>query len=125
MEKKSVVKNLIDKLINRLKNTALFNIFLNPEAGMVVSSEDLSSEDSISQLATTTGMSEREITNIDRAFNEADFSLSGIRNEVTKIPEEKKESVNPFKVDESELNLNFDENSYGTRSHDDGREIDD
>ena len=121
MEKKS----LLNKLIDKLKNTALFNIFLNPEAGMVVSSEDLSSKDSIAQLATTTGMSEREIANIDRAFNEADFSLSGIRGEVTKIPEEKKESVNPFKVDESELNLDYDETSYTPRSHDEDREIDD
>ena len=125
MEKKSVLKNLIDKLVSKLKNTALFNIFLNPESGMVISSEDLSSEDSIAQLAATTDMSEREISNIDRAFNEADFSLSGIRNEVTKIPEDKKESVNPFKVDESELNHDFDENSYVARSHDEGREIDD
>ena len=99
MESKSLLKRILDKL----KNTALFSIFLDPEAGQVIPDGDNDPHARISSLAHSTGTPRDEIANIDKAFSEAAQSLSRMTAETSRIPNETRNSRNPFKVDESEL----------------------
>ncbi len=119
MESKSLLKRILDKF----KKTALFSIFLDPEAGQVIPEEDKNPEERIKSLADSTGTSRDEIADIEKAFNAAAKSLRGITAETTRIPDEKRNSKNPFKVDESELVLDEAEQAPSRKAS--GREIGD
>lgn len=95
--------SLFNKLINLIKNSALFDMFFNANSGIVISSEDLSSEEQVKRLAADTGEDISTIMGFEAAFNEATNNLQTLQNAVTKIPPDPKESVNPFKVNEEDL----------------------
>ena len=117
-------QSLLSKLLDKIKHSALFEMFFDPTSGMVVDPDEVDTEKQIKDLSASTGMSEKEIINIDAAFNEARGNLMEKAKEVEKIPEEKKESRNPFAVDEEDLLLEDDEPEQDEKKRDNsGREI--
>ena len=96
-------KSILSKIIDALKNSILSDILFSEEAGQVISPEELDSEARVNQLAHETGTDETTMWSYERNFNEAAANLEKLEKAVSKIPTPKKESPNPFKVDESEL----------------------
>lgn len=96
-------KSIFSRFINALKNSILSDILVNEEAGQVITPDELDSESRVNKLAHDTNTSEKDMWNYERQFNEALSSIDKLEKEVSKVPPEKKESNNPFKVDESEL----------------------
>lgn len=99
MEKQS----FLQKLINRIKNSSLYYMVNSPDVE-VTSSEEIDTEEKISKLAQSTNTSAEEIWKIERAFNESENSLYDIEEEMLRIPEDEKDSSNPFKVPKDSLN---------------------
>ncbi len=98
MEKQS----FLQKLIHRIKNSSLYYMINSPDVE-VTSSEEIDTEEKISKLAESTNTSAEEIWRIERAFNESENSLYGIEEEMLRIPEDEKDSSNPFKVPKDSL----------------------
>ena len=102
-------QSILSKLLEKIKHSALYEMFFDPTAGMVIDPDEVDTEKQIKDLSASSGMSEKEIINIDSAFNEARGILMEKAKEVEKIPEEPKESRNPFAVDEEDLIIGDDE----------------
>ena len=102
-------QSLFSKLIDKIKHSALYEMFFDSTAGMVIDPDEVDTEKQIKDLSASTGMSEKDLLNIDAAFNEAAGNLDEKAKEVEKIPEEPKESHNPFAVDEEDLIMGDDE----------------
>lgn len=96
-------KSIFSKLINALRNSILSDILVSEEAGQVITPDELDSESRVNKLARDTNTSEQDMWDYERQFNEALASVDKLQKEVSKVPTEKKDSNNPFKVDESEL----------------------
>lgn len=96
-------KSIFSRFIDAIKNSILSDILVNEEAGQVITPDELDSESRVNKLAHDTNTSEKDMWNYERLFNEASSSINQLEKEISKIPTEKKESANPFKVDESEL----------------------
>lgn len=96
-------KSILSKITDALKNSILSDILFSEEAGQVIGPEDLDSEARVNQLAHETGTDETTMWRYERNFNEAAANLEGLEKAVSRVPVPKKESPNPFKVDESEL----------------------
>lgn len=96
-------KSILSKIVDALKNSILSDILFSEEAGQVIGPEDLDSEARVNQLAHETGTDEKTMWGYERNFNEATSNIEKLEKAVSRVPAEKKESPNPFKVDESEL----------------------
>lgn len=96
-------KSLFSKLINKIKSFALVDMIFNPDSGVVISPDNVDTETQVKNLANSTGSSVNEIMSYEAAFNRARSNMGDLLDEVSKIPVEHKESINPFKVEESEL----------------------
>ncbi len=110
--------SIFKRLINAIKNSILSDILFNEEAGQVLSPEELDSETRVIKLAHETETDEKDMWNYERQFNEASSSLESLEKEISKVPEDKKEDTNPFRVDESELsqdNSNNIESAHTTK----------
>lgn len=94
-------KSLFKKIIDKIKNSSLYYI-INSSDAEVISPEEVDSTEKVSKLATSSNISEAEMWNIERAFNESDTALDSIEEEVSKVPDFKKESNNPFSIEEEE-----------------------
>lgn len=102
-------KSLFKKLIDKIKNNSLYYMITSPDAD-VISPEEIDSTEKVSRLANSSNISEAEMWNIERAFNESDSALDRIKAEVSEIPSLKKESNNPFSIEEIETeSLSLDE----------------
>jgi len=102
--------SILKKLVNAIKNSILSDILFNEEAGQVLSPEELDSETRVIKLAQETETDEKDMWNYERQFNEASSSLENLEKEISKIPADKKEDTNPFRVDESELSQDTSNN---------------
>ena len=96
-------ESLAKRILDKIKHSALFEMLFNPSSGMVIDPDEVDTEQQIRDLSASTGMSKKEILNIDAAFNKANGDLLDLQTKVTKVPEEPKDSPNPFAVDEEEL----------------------
>ena len=94
-------KSLFKKIIDKIKNSSLYYM-INSSDAEVISPEEVDSTEKVSKLATSSNISEAEMWNIERAFNESDTALDSIEAEVSKVPDFKKESNNPFSIEEEE-----------------------
>lgn len=94
-------KSLFKKIIDKIKNSSLYYM-INSSDAEVISPEEVDSTEKVSRLATSSNISEAEMWNIERAFNESDTALDSIEAEVSKVPDFKKESNNPFSIEEEE-----------------------
>lgn len=102
-------KSLFKKLIDKIKNNSLYYMITSSDAD-VISPEEIDSTEKVSRLANSSNISEAEMWNIERAFNESDSALDHIKAEVSEIPSLKKESNNPFSIEEIETeSLSLDE----------------
>lgn len=101
-------QSLFSKLINAIKDSALFNMFANPDFGTYIDSDELSQEDKVKHLAQETKSTEDEIKALDAEFAKAAKGLSSLTRSVSEIPSRNRENNkdNIYKVDESELNRN-------------------
>lgn len=114
-------ESLLKRLINKIKSTALGNIFLNSDSGMTVDSDELDPETRINILANGSDTTTiEEMKEIDKAFKAAQEAAD---KKAPKDPVIKKESSNPFHVDEADLI--HDNEPAVTHSRDEGRERDD
>lgn len=100
MEKKS----LLSKIIDAFKNTAFYNIFLNENSGLDISSDEIDPEQQIEYLAQNSDCSKDEIRAIEAAFKNAAKSVEPLQERVYSIPQEAKQSANPFRVNDKDLN---------------------
>ena len=100
--------SLFKKIIDKIKNSSLYYM-INSSDAEVISPEEVDSTEKVSRLATSSNISEAEMWNIERAFNESDSALDSIEEEVSKVPDFKKESNNPFSIDEEEKEIDSDE----------------
>lgn len=94
-------KSLFKRIIDKIKNSSLYYI-VNSSDAEVISPEEVDSTEKVSKLATSSNISEAEMWNIERAFNESDTALDSIEAEVSKVPDFKKESNNPFSIEDDE-----------------------
>lgn len=94
-------KSLFKKFIDKIKNSSLYYM-INSSDAEVIAPEEVDSTEKVSRLATSSNISEAEMWNIERAFNESDSALDSIEEEVSKVPDFKKESNNPFSIEEQE-----------------------
>lgn len=94
-------KSLLKKFIDKIKNSSLYYM-INSSDAEVIAPEEIDSTEKVSRLATSSNISEAEMWNIERAFNESDSALDSIEEEVSKIPDFKKDSNNPFSIEEPE-----------------------
>lgn len=94
-------KSLFKKVIDKIKNSSLYYM-INSSDAEVISPEELDSTEKVSRLATSSNISEAEMWNIERAFNESDTALDNIEEEVSKVPDFKKESNNPFSIEDEQ-----------------------
>lgn len=94
-------KSLFKRIIDKIKSSSLYYI-VNSSDAEVISPEEVDSTEKVSKLATSSNISEAEMWNIERAFNESDTALDSIEAEVSKVPDFKKESNNPFSIEEEE-----------------------
>ena len=119
-------QSIFSKILDKIKHTALFEMFFDPSAGMVIDPDEVDTEKQIQDLSASTGMSEKDLLNIDAAFNQAAGNIEEKAKEVEKIPDEPKESNNPFAVDEQDLIMGDDESegsgSKDEKNHDRERE---
>ena len=116
--KAGTVKNesIFHKLLDKIKHSTLFEMFFNPSAGSVTEPGEVTTEEQMRDLAASSDMSEKEVFNIDAAFNSANGNLDSLKKVVEKIPEEPKDEPNPFAVDEEDLLLEEDNNSSSSGS---------
>lgn len=98
-KKSSFFSKLINRIKDLVKHSALYNIFINPESGMVYSPEDTSSERKIESLAKSSGMSKEAVFNIEAAFNTA---INRVGN-LLESPKKHKDPKDPFKVSDAQL----------------------
>lgn len=108
-------ESLLNKILDIIKHSALFEMFFNPSSGMVVNPDEVDTEKQIKDLSASTGMSEKDLLNIDAAFNNANGNLETLEKVVAKVPEEPKDAPNPFAVDEEDLILDSDANSSNSK----------
>ncbi|MCI8291080.1 MAG: hypothetical protein HFJ25_02335 [Clostridia bacterium] len=97
-------KSLFSKLIDKLKNTALYDILFNESAGMVINSENTDTIMQVESLAQVSGMSAAEVMSIEAEFNKANSRMEPLETIVQRVPQEKDNSKNPFAVNEKDLN---------------------
>lgn len=97
-------KSLLSKIIDAFKNTALYNIFLNENSGLDMSSDEIDPEQQIEYLAQNSDCSKDEIRAIEAAFKKAAKSVEPLQERVYSVPVEQKNSANPFKVNDKDLN---------------------
>lgn len=95
--------SLFKKIIDKIKNSSLYYM-INSSDAEVISPEEIDSTEKVSRLANSSNISETEMWNIERAFNESDSTLDSIEEEVSKVPDFKKESNNPFSIEEETQN---------------------
>lgn len=96
-------KSIFSRLIHAIKNSILSDILVSEEAGQVIDPDELDSESRVNKLARDTNTSEKDMWNFEKQFNEALASVNKLEKEISKVPSEKKDSNNPFKVDEADL----------------------
>ena len=70
-------KSLFKRIIDKIKNSSLYYI-VNSSDAEVISPEEVDSTEKVSKLATSSNISEAEMWNIERAFNESDTALDSI-----------------------------------------------
>ena len=68
-------QSILSKILDKIKHTALFEMFFDPSAGMVIDPDEVDTEKQIQDLSASTGMSEKDLLHIDAAFNEAAGNL--------------------------------------------------
>lgn len=110
-------KSLLKKLIDKIKNSSLYYMINSSEAE-VIAPEEVDSTEKVSRLATSSNISEAEMWSIERAFNESDSALDSIEEEVSKVPDFKKESNNPFSIEEEQ-----EEKQNSEKEHDSNEEL--
>lgn len=110
-------KSLLKKLIDKIKNSSLYYMINSSEAE-VIAPEEVDSTEKVSRLATSSNISEAEMWSIERAFNESDSALDSIEEEVSKVPDFKKESNNPFSIEEEQ-----EEKQDSEKEHDSNEEL--
>ena len=96
-------KSIFSRFINALKNSILSDILVSEEAGQAITPDELDSESRVNKLAHDTHTTEKDMWNYERQFNAALASVDKLEKEFSKVPTEKKDKNNPFKVEESEL----------------------
>lgn len=107
-------KSLFGKLIDALKNTALYDILFNESSGMVIDSESTDTIGQVESLAQVSGMSAAEVMNIEAEFNKALSNMETLETTIQRIPQEKENSKNPFAVSEKDLNHDIPKNKTKT-----------
>jgi len=116
-------QSLFSKLINAIKDSALFNMIANPDFGTYVDSDELSQEQKVKRLAQETKSTEAEIKALDAEFAKATKVLSSLTQSVSEIPSRNRgnNKDNIYKVDESELNRNVSNQrtTHDEQSHED------
>lgn len=115
-------KSLLSKIIDAFKNTALYNIFLNENSGLDMSSDEIDPEQQIEYLAQNSDCSKDEIRAIEAAFKNAAKSVEPLQERVYSIPKEPKQSANPFKVANEDLNHDVLTSQIQTSHEQKGRE---
>lgn len=96
-------KSLFSKLIDKLKNTALYDILFNESAGMVIDSENTDTIMQVESLAQVSGMSAAEVMSIEAEFNKANSRMEPLETIVQRVPKEKDNPKNPFAVNNIDL----------------------
>lgn len=95
-------QTFLGKLIDKLKNSALFSMAFDEDYGSVDYEEN--EQTKLQRLSKESNTSESELSEINKAFAEASNKNEELaKKTVSKIPEFKKDSSNPFKIDNSEL----------------------
>lgn len=117
-------KSLLSKIIDAFKNTALYNIFLNENSGLDMSSDEIDPEQQIEYLAQNSDCSKDEIRAIEAAFKTAAKSVEPLQERVYSVPQESKQSENPFKVNATDLNHDILTSQIQTNHDSKGRERD-
>lgn len=97
-------KSFFSKIIDAFKSTALYNIFLDESAGMVIDSEKTDTMGQVESLAQVSGMSTAEVMSIEAAFNSARSNLKPLADRIQTVPQEHKNSTNNFSVDKATIN---------------------
>lgn len=96
-------ESLLSKIIAALKNTAIYNIFLNENSGRAIDSNSIDPEEHLNYLASNSNCSKEEIKSIEAAFKQANSRMEPLETRVYSTQPEHNEQVNPFKVKESDL----------------------
>lgn len=97
-------KSLFSKLIDKLKQTALYDILFSESAGIVINSENTDTMAQVESLAQASQMSTQEVMSIEAEFNKANNHMEQLETTVQSIPEEQPISKNPFAVSKNDLN---------------------
>lgn len=105
------------KIINAIKSTALYSIFLDENAGMVIDSEKTDTIGQVESLAQVSGMSAAEVMNIEAAFNSARSNIKPLADRMQTIPQEPKKSVNLFSVNIEDLNHDVPKEKAKTKNN--------
>lgn len=116
-------KSLLSKLIDAFKNTAFYNIFLNETSGLDIDPNEIDPEQQITYLANTSGCSREEIKSIEAAFKQANERMEPLETVVSSVPQENKNSSNPFKVNDSDLNHDISTSEIQKNHDAKGREL--
>lgn len=97
-------KSLFSKLIDKLKQTALYDILFSESAGIVINSENTDTMAQVESLAQASQMSTQEVMSIEAEFNKANNHMEQLETTVQSVPEEQPISKNPFAVSKNDLN---------------------
>lgn len=65
------IRSLMKKIMNAFKQSAFYNILLDPHSGEVISDKDLNSPDQLKSLAQASGVTFDEMTSIGDIFKAA------------------------------------------------------
>lgn len=103
-------ESLFRKIIDKLKNTALYDILFSESAGMVINSEDTDTMKQVESLAQASQMSTEEVMHIEAEFNKAHNRMETLENAIQSVPEEQTTSKNPFAVSKKDLNHDIPKN---------------
>lgn len=97
-------KSFFSKIIDSIKTTALYDMFFNESAGMVIDSEQTDTMGQVESLAQVSGMTTAEIMSIEAAFNSARSNIKPLADRIQTIQQEQKNPVNLFSVNKKDLN---------------------
>lgn len=96
-------KTFLSKLIDTLKNTALYSILLDESAGTTIDSEGTDTMSKVESLAQESKMSTEEVMKIEAEFNKAHSKMNNLTKEVETIEDKKEETTDKFVVPKDKL----------------------
>lgn len=96
-------KTFLSKLIDTLKNTALYSILLDESAGTTIDSDGTDTMSKIESLAQESRMSTEEVMKIEAEFNKAHSKMNNLTKEVETIEDEKEKTTDEFVVPKEKL----------------------